>query len=33
MINEQLQKKIEQSILLLQSIQRRYEGEEQGKNS
>lgn len=27
MINEQLQKKIEQSILLLQSIQRRYEGE------
>lgn len=27
MINEQLQKKIEQSILLLQSIQKRYEGE------
>lgn len=27
MINEQLQKKIQQSILLLQSIQRRYEGE------
>ena len=27
MINEQLQKKIEQSILLLRSIQRRYEGE------
>lgn len=27
MINEQLQKKIEKSILLLQSIQKRYEGE------
>lgn len=27
MINEQLQKKIEQSIRLLQSVQKRYDGE------